>query len=368
MKLLSLVWFKVLPARFGGQKGTALFNRYLAEQAELVCLCSSDNHPDGPLPYRVRAELPPGKRSVFRPSVWRQIARVIAEEQPTHLLLEYPYHAYAAFRAARRHRIKLVLHEHNIEYRRFRNLGHSGWRLLRAYERWACRQADLVLFKTEEDRDHAVTVFGIDAGKTLLVPYGIEPGTPLTNDVDIREQWKIPDDALLLLFAGTLDYTPNADAVTAIYKELAPRLDAAGRPYRVLICGRNHSEAFQYLEALHHPCIQQTGEVENIGPYYAAADVFINPVLSGGGVQTKVVDALAAGCAVCTFEHGAMGIERSICSDKLIVVENREWDAMCQRVQRTPPGKEVPEAFTSFYSWPAIVARVATRLKELIHE
>lgn len=40
-KILSIVWYKVLPPVFGGQKGIAGFNKHLAKHHPLVCLCSS---------------------------------------------------------------------------------------------------------------------------------------------------------------------------------------------------------------------------------------------------------------------------------------------------------------------------------------
>ncbi|RYY67586.1 MAG: glycosyltransferase [Chitinophagaceae bacterium] len=364
MKILSLVWFKVLPARFGGQKGTALFTRALAEQVPLVCLCASDNEPDGPLPYRLRPELPPGRRSVARPPVWRHIAQVVQEEAPTHLLLEYPYHAYAAVRAARRFGLKLVLHEHNIEYRRFRGLRHPAWRLLKAYERWACRQADLVLFKTEADRRHALETFGLTETRTMIVPYGIDaPRTVAPEEVAaLRRRWNIPVGARVFLFAATLDYLPNAEALRALYREVAPRLDTAGAPYRIIVCGRNRSAAFQDLEALQHPAIIRAGEVPELAPYYAAADAFLNPVLGGGGVQTKVIDALAHRCPVLSFAFGAQGIDRGLCGEALRTVPNGDWDAIVQALQESVPAS-VPDAFFHHYAWPEIARRVISRLK-----
>lgn len=368
MKILSLVWFQVLPARFGGQKGTALFTGALAEQVPLVCLAASDNVPDAPLPYRLRAELPPGKRSVASPGVWKQIAAVVAEERPTHLLLEYPYHAFAALRACRRFGLKLVLHEHNIEYRRFRGLRHPAWRLLKAYERWACRRADLVLFKTEADRTHAVTAFGLAAGKTMVAPYGVERTRPVAPEerADLKQRWQLPDDARLLLFAATLDYAPNAAALRALYREVAPRLERLGGNYRILVCGRNRSGAFRDLDTLHHPHILRVGEVADIAPYYAAADLFLNPVLGGGGVQTKVLDALAQHTSVVSFAFGTQGIDGALTGGKLVSVADGDWDAFAEAIAQSParPARS-PEAFFEHYGWAGIAARVRKAMEQL---
>jgi len=365
MKILSLVWFQVLPARFGGQKGTALFNKYLAAWAPLVCLCAASNATEEPLPYQLRPELPDGKKQVADPRIWKQVRKTVAEERPTHLVLEYPYHAFAAVRAKQRFGLKLVLHAHNIEYLRFRKLGHPAWRLLKVYERWACRRSDLVLFKTEADRQHAVKHFGLNPAKTCLVPYGIEPGAP-ASAAGIREKWKIGSGTLLLLFAGTLDYRPNAEAVEALYREVAPRLDASGIDYRVLVCGRNRHPDFRHLEALQHPRIIRTGEVTDILPYYAAADVFINPVLSGGGVQTKVIDALAQHKPVVTFQFGLQGIWWESAAHKVLAVTNGNWPALtaaiAEAAARTGP---TPSAFLQQYDWRTITGEVFRRLEQI---
>ncbi|RYZ00508.1 MAG: glycosyltransferase, partial [Chitinophagaceae bacterium] len=366
MKILSLVWFQVLPARFGGQKGIALFNEYLGRRVPLTCLCSVNNEPQRGASYAVRPELPVAQRQFLQPAVWKSLEAAAREESATHLLLEFPYHALAAFRLRRRTGIPVILHEHNIEYRRFRALGKPWWPLLRRYEAWACRSADLVLFKTESDRDHAVTVFGVRPEKTLIVPYGIEPAPPSGDPETLRGELGIGPDTALLLFAGTLDYTPNAQAVADIYAQLVPALEARGLDFRIVLCGRNRNEAFQHLNALRHPRVLNAGEVPDIAPYFAAADLFLNPVRSGGGVQTKVLDALAQHSTVVSFDFGAQGIDRSVTGNKLQCVADGDWAAFAEALEHSL-GRwgRTPEAFFGRYGWDGITARVQERLNLL---
>ncbi|GAA4333739.1 glycosyltransferase family 4 protein [Flaviaesturariibacter amylovorans] len=366
MKVLSLVWFQVLPARFGGQKGIALFNEYLGRRVPLTCLCSTNNEVPRGASYAVRPELPATQKQFLQPAIWRAIEAAAREEGATHLLLEFPYHALAAFRLRRRTGIRVILHEHNIEYLRFRALRKPWWPLLRRYEGWACRNADLVLFKTEGDRDHAISVFGTDPARTLIVPYGIEPQPPSGNPEDLRAALGIGADTALLLFAGTLDYAPNAKAVEAIYAQLVPALEARGLDYRIVVCGRNRSGDFHYLNALEHPRVIRAGEVPDIAPYFAAADVFINPVLSGGGVQTKVLDALAQHNTVVSFAFGAQGIDGSVAGGKLHCVPDGDWSAFAAAVEENL-GRwgHTPDAFFERYGWEGITARVQERLNLL---
>ena len=51
------------------------------------------------------------------------------------------------------------------------------------------------------------------------------------------------------------------------------------------------------------------GFVENIEEEYKSASVFVAPILTGGGVIVKILDALAAGVPVVTTPYGNEGIE-----------------------------------------------------------
>jgi hypothetical protein len=55
-KILSVVWYKVFPAKYGGQKGIVLFTQYLAQFHEVVLLCSKNNLAED-LPFKIRPEL-----------------------------------------------------------------------------------------------------------------------------------------------------------------------------------------------------------------------------------------------------------------------------------------------------------------------
>lgn len=366
MKILSLVWFKVLPANFGGQKGIALFNEHLAAHASLVCLCSSNNKTTGNLPYSVRPELPYSKQQFLSPSVWKKIVRVAKEEKPQLLILEFPYHAIAAFLVKQFCGASIVLHQHNIEYKRFRALGKWWWPLLRAYERWACRMSALVLVKTEEDRQHAIEQLGCPPAKTMVVPYGVERFTKGDPKV-IRRQWGIEEGKVVLLFAGTLDYEPNARAVADIHEHLAPALDRTGLKYSIIICGRNREASYQWLNKLHHPNVIMAGEVPSIEPYFDAADVFLNPVLSGGGIQTKILDALAHHCSVVAFNFATRGIDASVTSSKVQTVPDGDWQSFAAAVEGSWSRKtDTPEAFFDHYSWAGITRKVYSRLKQLM--
>src|SRR3982750_2806198 len=174
VRILSIVWYKVLPARFGGQKGIAHFNQALGKLYPVVCLCSRNNEPPANLSYTVLPKLPVSKWQFLNPFIQQRIVRIAKKEKPTHIILEHPYHARAAIKACRVTGAKLIVHSHNIESERYRQLNKTGWRILYRHEKNIHQQADLSLFKTEDELKYAVAHFELSPGKCMVMPYGIE--------------------------------------------------------------------------------------------------------------------------------------------------------------------------------------------------
>ncbi|MCG2615393.1 glycosyltransferase family 4 protein [Terrimonas sp. NA20] len=361
-KVLSLVWYKVYPPSFGGQKGVALFNRQLAKHCELVCLCSDNNEPREP--YTVLPALPGGQRHVINPFYWQKVKRICCAEKPSAIILEHPYQGISAWIAARTIKAKLVVHSHNIESSRFRQIGKWWWPVLRVYEKWVHRRADLSLFKTEEDLRWAIKYFGLDEEKCVVIPYGTEQtGRQRIADNFVREKYAIRPEEKIFLFAGTLDYEPNAAAVENIFRELAPRLKASGIPFKILICGRNRFPSFQYLNDLSDQDIIMAGEVEHIEPIFTAADVFINPVLYSGGIQTKNIDAIANGCNTVCFASQSTGIPIEVCGNKLFVAADNNWDDFAGQVSNAAAFRHpTPLSFFQYFDWERILQSLIRKL------
>jgi polysaccharide biosynthesis protein PslH len=369
-KILSVVWYKVLPAKYGGQKGIALFNKYLAREMELVCLCSKNNEQPGSLNYKLIPELPTGKTQFINPFCWYKIINTVKKEKITHLILEHPYYGIAGWLAKKMCGIKLIVHSHNIEALRFKETGNRWWRLLAVYEKWVHRRANLNLFKTEEELNYAAAHFGLDKEKCHVTLYGIDPEEKRPDRDTARSiiagRHNIVPPEKILLFAGTLDYKPNGAAVERIYKEIATGLAAKNFQGKIIICGRNKLPSLQYLNNLSHPMVINTGEVEDIENYFAAADIFINPVLTGGGVQTKVIDALSYGCNVVCFENMTTAIVISLAAERIFICKNNSRDEFVFQV--TGISKISNNGFSDFidyFNFQKIAGAVSKRISNL---
>jgi glycosyltransferase involved in cell wall biosynthesis len=365
-KLLSLVWYKVLPPRFGGQKGIAGFNQHLAAHFPVVCLCSSDNRPTGDEPYTVLAELPAGRIQVLNPLAWQKVKDTAAREHITHLILEHPYYGLPALWLKRRKGVRLISHAHNIEYQRFRELGRWWWPLLRSLERAVHRGADLNLYKTDLDLQHAVAAFGLDGSRCLVVPFGLErKGPPSERErrearSRIGEALGLSPEERILYFNGTLDYLPNADALRALVMEILPALaEMAGQPFRLIVTGRNLKPGFGDLHDLRHERYVYAGLADNVEDFFLAADCFVCPVRSGGGIKVKVMEALSWGLPVVCIDHAAEGIDPGLTGSLLRTMGSGDTEGFCRAILEAWEDRSVlPGTFFETYHWDRVILPV----------
>ena len=369
VKILDIVWYRFLPARFGGQKGIEGFVTALSQQFEVLVLCSSNNVATGNEPFKVMPQLPVSATQFFNRGTRRLIKKICVEEKITHICIEHPYYAFAIRWLQKELKLPFIIHSHNIESERFRSMGKWWWKLMWWWEGHAHRSASKSIFKTEADRAYAIKNYKLLPENCLVLTYclpaGFIPSDKPQSVFDTRKQYGIPADHKLLLFSGTLDYLPNARAVETIYKIIAPAL--VGRfSFTIIICGRNELPEFQYLKKLSHPNIMQVGFVENIEALTAAANVYINPVMQGGGIKTKIIDALGEHTPVVSFASGAIGIDTNIAGKQLQICGDEDYDQFVKLViNMSQTTFQTPDAFFELYNWDTQMDKTMKLLLEL---
>jgi hypothetical protein len=82
-------------------------------------------------------------------------------------------------------------------------------------------------------------------------------------------------------------------------------------------------------------------------------------VQSGGGIKTKMVEAIAFGTTVVSTETGAIGIRREICGKKLIVIQDNAWNEFARAIVANSKQNDItPDAYYYYYYWGNIVNKV----------
>ncbi len=334
-KILSLVWYKFLPAQFGGQQTIAAFNEALGKQLEILCLCSKNNQASSKESYSIYPQLPIGKLQFVNPFVWLFIYKFCKKERITHAIVEHPYHAISAYILHRFLNIQIVHSSHNIEYQRFRILKKPYWKILYAAEKWISQFAKINIFVTQQDVAIATKVFNISSNKCLVIPHTINAKNIAHKSnaaTHIKHLHQIPSNHSIFLFNGTLDYLPNAKAVEAIAHYLITALNKIDTNFTIVVTGRIELEAFQYLYKLQNKQLIVTGFVNEIEQYFLAANVYVNTVQMGGGVQTKTIEALSYHLNVACFSNMLNGIETDLVQNKLFIANENNWTEFAQQV------------------------------------
>jgi glycosyltransferase involved in cell wall biosynthesis len=350
--VVSIVPYKFLPPKIGGQKGIAFFNEYFSRYVQLTCLTISSNENEYAKGYEaVKVFSTSQLRYINLFSVFR-LKKIIKRKNATHILLEHPYMGWMALLLKKFTSTKLVVHSHNIEGLRFKTLGKWWWKLLWQYERFIHRHADYNFFIQEDDRQYAIKNFGLNAGKCIVVTYGIEINSiPSQTEVQqakeyVRAQHGILPTEKILLFAGSFNYKPNCDALEYIDKIIAPLLKQKNFGCKILICG-------PWLENddSEYPNVILTGFVDDISLYFKAADVFLNPIVEGGGIKTKLVEALGYNTNSVSSVNGAIGVDPALCNDKLMVVKDNDWEAFADAIIKVSENSAdiSPEYYQHFY-------------------
>lgn len=132
-------------------------------------------------------------------------------------------------------------------------------------------------------------------------------------DADAFDPAKVGRHSLLaslpgphFVFTGQMDYRPNEQAALWVIEALMPKLRALYPDALFHVVGRNPTAKLMAQHGL--PGVQVWGEVPDVRPFLAAADVVLAPLLIARGVQNKVLEAMAMARPVMLTPEAATGI------------------------------------------------------------
>jgi len=364
-KFLVIASYQYLPYFSGGQKSIAQFLDYLGRESDLTVLSVPGNDTSLVKTYKLLTWL---KSSPIRRysdlGLASKLTSIVKTEKFDAIIWEHPYYAWLASIVKKRTAIKTILHIHNIEYQRFKSTGKWWWWIMKRYEKWFFDRADQILFVSPDDKKFAVHQWKIPESKCIEVAFGVEirqfPIDKGQSRQTLKAQHDVGEDEKLLLFNGLLDYKPNLDALMIILNEINPMLlKHEGFRYKIIICGKRLPHELNQLKNYSDKNIIYAGFVDDIEMYFKGADVFLNPVQSGGGIKTKMVESIAFGTTVITTRTGASGIYQNICGNKLIVVPDNDWSSFANAIVDNSNKNEVtPPAYYEYYYWGNIVRKV----------
>lgn len=269
----------------------------------------------------------------------------------------------------------LVFVAHNVEARlweRFEsNCKKSSYRSwvrkeISCQEREAVDLVDAVIAVSEMDREALIELYGVEDQKVSVIPWGVDVNKYRFHSMDekgrARESLGLSGKKVVV-FSGTL-YEPNVEAVRFI-------LDMAGKfgmDTLFLIVGRV-GEAFTGVSL---PNVRFTGFVEDPLVYFAAADIGINPMLSGGGMHLKMLEYLSSGLPTVTTELGARGF-RKPWEDYMMISDLKGFSGAVRSMlddvkQREHYGTMGRKVVVEFYTWDKVAGERIKVYERLLGE
>ncbi|HZR80491.1 MAG TPA: glycosyltransferase [Candidatus Binatia bacterium] len=110
----------------------------------------------------------------------------------------------------------------------------------------------------------------------------------------------------VLLFVGNYAHDPNRHAVLWFAESVWPRVCEEAGDAALAVVGP-HLPPAEALELARRGA-RLLGRVDDLADCYRRATVFVNPILSGGGMRGKVLEAFASGRPVVSTRLGMEGI------------------------------------------------------------
>lgn len=236
-----------------------------------------------------------------------------------------------------------------------------------ALEYRLCREADLILACSHEDREIFARVYDIGWDKLRVAPNGIFAFTHELPTSEQRTAAKLAlrvDKRRLVVFVGS-NYGPNNAAAAFVARKLA-----GDRPEVAFALIGGCCDGLRSDDLPANISLLGTLDEEAKHAWMRAADVAVNPLSAGSGTSIKMFDFMAAGLPTVTTPIGARGI----CSHGLppfIVAEldgfGKALDSLLDDVGRCEEyAKRGRRNVENFYAWerisPAVGRQLAARL------
>lgn len=224
-----------------------------------------------------------------------------------------------------------------------------------------CKKYSCVV--TRSDYDKAVLsrygTFHIE-----VVPHGITPSDESKHLLGDREKGSV-------VFLGAMNRRENVEAVLYFYKKVFPLIKAKIPEVKFYIVGNSPPKEIGRLAVDKNTIV--TGYVDDPREYLHMCAVMVAPVLVGGGIITKIIEGMAAGCSVVTTSYGNEGVQ-AVPGKEILVGDSAEMFAGNVTKLLTDEEYRVRVAEAGFkrvneqYSWENVITRMESVYHQLIVE
>ena len=192
---------------------------------------------------------------------------------------------------------------------------------------------------------------------------------PIPAGLDLKPA-RYPRVRQRLLFLASYKYRPeNVEAALWFHRLVLPLIRREFPGAEFVVAGYGPPERLRALVE-RDPGTRVTGFVDDTDEQYKSAAVFVAPILTGGGIIVKVLDALAAGTPVVTTSFGNEGISARP-GEELLVADTPEAfaDAVISLLRDEAEADRIAVNGSAFvarhFSLDAVLERIETEYRAL---
>lgn len=238
------------------------------------------------------------ERSRFALGVIPALKSIIEQRQPDIVITQSIKSHFLMWRSRLSKKIPWVAYHHGY------TTTDSKMRLYNRFDRWSLPKADLVMTVCEAFAQELLNINKVSSEKIMVQHNPIRPG-PRTKPAVVkalRERLGIADHERVILSVGRLSKEKaQADLILAFQQLCGTNAD-----YKLVVVGDGPERA--HLQALALPLDKRivfTGQITDVQPFYAMADVFVLPSHSEGSPNV-LLEAMAARVPVVATAVGGV--------------------------------------------------------------
>ncbi len=266
--------------------------------------------------------------------------------------------------------IPVILFQHNVESLLWRRRAQFETKWLNRlsakieyvkmarFEPRQIRRFHHVFAVSDHDREAMSGI--VDRKNITVIPTGVDVAK-FQYDPELRPA------APLVVFAGSMDWAPNIDAVEYFCSEVWPHVLARVPEGRFRIVGRDpHPRVRELVSA----SVEVTGTVPSVVEHFREATVLVVPLRIGGGTRLKIYEGMALGKATVSTRLGAEGLDVRHGHDILLADDPRlfaKYVATLLRDETTRRAYESAATATAQkYDWSVVTEHLIAAMRRVI--
>lgn len=227
------------------------------------------------------------------------------------------------------------------------------------------QKAALVFACSKAGRQRLAGLYNIDPDKILLLPNGCDSRATSRPKGELRG--KLPyQGATLVIFLGS-GHKPNMDACLAIFQmaEALPDVQfligGAVSTQKIIVDAKRPANA--------HLLGEISEKVKNL--LLEAADVALNPVVSGSGVNLKIVEYLSFGIPTISTPSGMRGMPDNL-GPAAMIAELADFPQAIGQMLANRPGPEeldkIARSVTGRFAWGGALAALCPAITSILEK